>query len=291
MPCVDRMSILTCQFTHMAIRNLTYGVRCHISAIPKLLIETQIHQPTYHVQTLDIISHNQRVTHTCISFEQMASLVPFANMNTNMNFKLRPITNYRYHETYLSLYSSTSKTPLYTCLIDQQNHAKIYSLFNKSSKDFALSGTWKHKMAATKFRKLLTSSPILFGFGQFISISWGGNKELRFWHASPTVPLIRGPKWWFMSSNVYHIPTFYCSVGEKLSWFIRHLSDGLYIFHTNLWNLPSDIWAQPSEMSHMSEVFRLHWYWLHCRFCHLQFGTISRVSLNQNFENIEHDYE
>ena len=25
-------------------------------------------------------------------------------------------------------------------------------------------------------------------------------------------------------------------------WFIRHLSDGLYIFHTNLWNLPSDIY-------------------------------------------------
>ena len=33
------------------------------------------------------------------------------------------------------------------------------------------------------------------------------------------------------------------SVGKKLSWFIRHLCDGLYIFHTNLWNLPSDIWA------------------------------------------------
>ena len=48
------------------------------------------------------------------------------------------------------------------------------------------------------------------------------------------------------------------SVGEKLSWFIRHLSDGLYISHTNLWNLPSDIWAQPSEMSDMSNVFRLH---------------------------------
>ena len=34
-----------------------------------------------------------------------------------------------------------------------------------------------------------------------------------------------------------------CSVGKKLAWFIRHLSDGLYIFHINLWNLPSDIWA------------------------------------------------
>ena len=26
------------------------------------------------------------------------------------------------------------------------------------------------------------------------------------------------------------------SVAEKLSWFIRHLSDGLYLFYTNLWN-------------------------------------------------------
>ena len=42
---------------------------------------------------------------------------------------------------------------------------------------------------------------------------------------------------------------------QKLSWFIRHLSDGLYIFHTNLLNLTSDIWAQSSEMS---DVFRLH---------------------------------
>ena len=49
------------------------------------------------------------------------------------------------------------------------------------------------------------------------------------------------------------------SVGEKLSWFIRHLSDGLCIFHTNLWNLPSDIWALPSEMSEVSDVLRLHY--------------------------------
>ena len=48
------------------------------------------------------------------------------------------------------------------------------------------------------------------------------------------------------------------SVGEKLSWFIRHLSDGLYIFYMNLWNFPSDIWAWPSEMSDVSYVFRLH---------------------------------
>ena len=30
---------------------------------------------------------------------------------------------------------------------------------------------------------------------------------------------------------------------KRKTWFIRHLSDGLYIFHINLWNLPSDIWA------------------------------------------------
>ena len=32
------------------------------------------------------------------------------------------------------------------------------------------------------------------------------------------------------------------SVGEKPSWFIRHLSDGLYIFNINLWNMP---WTPP----------------------------------------------
>ena len=52
----------------------------------------------------------------------------------------------------------------------------------------------------------------------------------------------------------------YSSVSEKLSWFTRHLSDGLYIFHRNLWNLPSDIWAKPSEMSDVSDVFCLHCY-------------------------------
>ena len=31
------------------------------------------------------------------------------------------------------------------------------------------------------------------------------------------------------------------SVAEKLSWSIRHLSDGLYIFCSNLWNLSSEI--------------------------------------------------
>ena len=36
---------------------------------------------------------------------------------------------------------------------------------------------------------------------------------------------------------------------KKLSWFFRHLSDILYIFCLDLWNLLSDIWAQSSEMS------------------------------------------
>ena len=54
----------------------------------------------------------------------------------------------------------------------------------------------------------------------------------------------------------------HCSVGEKLPWFIRLLSDGLFIFHTNLSNLPSDIWVQQSEMSNMSDVFRLRCHWI-----------------------------
>ena len=39
------------------------------------------------------------------------------------------------------------------------------------------------------------------------------------------------------------IANCYGSVAKKLSWFIRHLSDGLDIFYSNLWNLSSDIWA------------------------------------------------
>ena len=54
------------------------------------------------------------------------------------------------------------------------------------------------------------------------------------------------------------IESVFYSVSEKLSWLIRHLSDGLYIFYINLWNFPSDIWAYPSDMSGMSDVFRLH---------------------------------
>ena len=42
------------------------------------------------------------------------------------------------------------------------------------------------------------------------------------------------------------------SVAEKLSWSIRHLSDGLYMFYSNLWNLSS-------EMSDMSDGFHEHW--------------------------------
>ena len=48
------------------------------------------------------------------------------------------------------------------------------------------------------------------------------------------------------------------SVPEKFSWFIRHVSDGLYIFYSNLWNLSSDIWAQPLEMSDVSDDFHEH---------------------------------
>ena len=48
------------------------------------------------------------------------------------------------------------------------------------------------------------------------------------------------------------------SVAEKLSWFIRHLSDELYTFYSNLWNLSSDIWPKPSEMSDMSDDFHEH---------------------------------
>ena len=52
----------------------------------------------------------------------------------------------------------------------------------------------------------------------------------------------------------------YISAGENLSWFIRHLSDGCYIFYLNLWNVSSDIWPQPSELSDVSDVFCLHCY-------------------------------
>ena len=62
---------------------------------------------------------------------------------------------------------------------------------------------------------------------------------------------------WTHDSRV--IPV-YCSVTEKLSWFIRHLSDGLYIFYSKLWNPPSDSWALSSEMSDMSTDFREHWF-------------------------------
>ena len=45
--------------------------------------------------------------------------------------------------------------------------------------------------------------------------------------------------------NLIHHEISYFIVPGKLSWFIRHLSDGLYIpvFYSNLWNLSSDIWA------------------------------------------------
>ena len=61
------------------------------------------------------------------------------------------------------------------------------------------------------------------------------------------------------TSNIRHNESQNSSVAEKRSWFIRHLSDGLYVFYSNLWNLSSDIWDQPSEMSNMSDYFSEHW--------------------------------
>ena len=53
----------------------------------------------------------------------------------------------------------------------------------------------------------------------------------------------------------------------KLSWFIRHLSDGLYVFYSNLWNLSSDIWAWPLEISNVSDDFREHCdWWFHINY-------------------------
>ena len=75
------------------------------------------------------------------------------------------------------------------------------------------------------------------------------------------------------TSNIRHNESQNSSVAEKRSWFIRHLSDGLYIFYSNLWNLSSDIWDQPSEMSNMSDYFREHWN--SNVFCHV-FRALSR---------------
>ena len=38
-----------------------------------------------------------------------------------------------------------------------------------------------------------------------------------------------------------HIGSVHHGVGEKLSWVIRQLSDGVYLFYIDLWDLPSDI--------------------------------------------------
>ena len=63
----------------------------------------------------------------------------------------------------------------------------------------------------------------------------------------------------------------------KNFWFIRHLSDGLLIFYSNLWNLSSDIWALPSEMS---DDFHEHCYlpWAdRCKLYHnssVQFSSV-----------------
>ena len=68
-------------------------------------------------------------------------------------------------------------------------------------------------------------------------------------------------------------------VAEKLSWFIRHLSDGLYIFYSKLWNLSSDIWALLSEMSDMSDDFHEH--------CHV----IIRLRSLKSLESMESWFE
>ena len=67
------------------------------------------------------------------------------------------------------------------------------------------------------------------------------------------------------------------NVGEKLTWFIRHLSDGLYIFRINLWNLPSDIGAYPSELPDVCAMFRLHWH--HGCWCHGSFVTWASAAM------------
>ena len=48
---------------------------------------------------------------------------------------------------------------------------------------------------------------------------------------------------------------------QKLSWFISHLSDRLYIFHINMWNLPSDTWAYPLEFW---KVWCFKYFCLYC---------------------------
>ena len=68
-------------------------------------------------------------------------------------------------------------------------------------------------------------------------------------------------KWCLPGSNNF-VQASMCEclscAAEKFIWFTRHLSNGLYIIHINLWNLPSDIWASSSEMSDVSGVFCLH---------------------------------
>ena len=66
-------------------------------------------------------------------------------------------------------------------------------------------------------------------------------------------------RWWVYICDLLGTENACYSVAEKLSWFIRHLSDELYTFYSNLWNLSSDIWPKPSEMSDMSDDFHEHW--------------------------------
>ena len=82
------------------------------------------------------------------------------------------------------------------------------------------------------------------------------NLDFSIW--LPVLQSGKGPKVFPMSVeiqwNLYKATTKFCglsrqvvshdiSVPEKLASFIRHLSDGLYVFYSNSWNLSSDIWT------------------------------------------------
>ena len=66
-----------------------------------------------------------------------------------------------------------------------------------------------------------------------------GLSTTRFWVVNYMLPV---KPHGINRSGVIRFIITYSSVGKKLSCFIRHLSDGLYIFYINLPNLPSDIW-------------------------------------------------
>ena len=61
-----------------------------------------------------------------------------------------------------------------------------------------------------------------------------------------------------LNSNLVKYRSSITTAAEKLSRFIRYLSDGLYIFYSNLWNLSSDNWTYPSEIFDVSDDFGEH---------------------------------